>query len=96
MEKNISLKDYQKAYRSIVKKEQKTGFLIHSLFYVIVNAGLIAVNLLITPGYKWFYWPLAGWGFGLAMNYLFGVHLLGRFLGNNEKRAEKQGRVNKS
>ena len=40
------------------------GFRIHFLAYVLVNAILIAVNLM-HPDHIWFYWPLLGWGIGL-------------------------------
>lgn len=42
-----------------------TGFLFHFSTYVLVNAILIAVNLIFTPGKLWFIWPLLGWGIGL-------------------------------
>jgi hypothetical protein len=42
-----------------------TGFFFHFSSYVLVNAILIAVNLLVTPQHLWFFWPLLGWGIGL-------------------------------
>jgi hypothetical protein len=42
-----------------------TGFFFHFAAYVLVNAILIAVNLLLTPDKLWFYWPLLGWGIGI-------------------------------
>ncbi len=33
---------------------------------MVVNAGLVAINLLTSPGEYWFYWPMLGWGLGLA------------------------------
>lgn len=41
------------------------GFYVHLAVYCIVNAGLLAINLL-TPGPLWFFWPLVGWGIGLS------------------------------
>jgi hypothetical protein len=41
------------------------GFFWHFSSYVLVNAILIAVNLLLTPQYLWFIWPLLGWGIGI-------------------------------
>jgi hypothetical protein len=40
--------------------------LVHLFVYVAVNALLIVVNLLTTPGYYWFLFPLIGWGLLLA------------------------------
>jgi len=42
-----------------------TGFFFHFSAYVLVNAILIAVNLLLTPQKLWFFWPLLGWGIGI-------------------------------
>ncbi len=44
----------------------KAGFRIHALVFVLVNAGLLGVNLLTSPVYFWSAWPLFGWGIGLA------------------------------
>ena len=43
-----------------------TGFFFHFSAFVLVNAILIAVNLLLTPDKLWFYWPLLGWGIGIV------------------------------
>jgi hypothetical protein len=42
------------------------GFLIHFAVYVAVNALLVVINLVTTPGKYWFYWPLLGWGLGIV------------------------------
>lgn len=48
------------------------GFVIHFAAYLAVNALLIVINLVATPGKYWFYWPLLGWGLGIA-GHAFGV-----------------------
>ncbi len=45
----------------------KTGFYVHALVYVLVNAGLIAANA-VTGGARWSVFPLLGWGLGLAIH----------------------------
>ena len=40
------------------------GYYVHVGVYVIVNAALLAINLLSSPDTLWFYWPLLGWGIG--------------------------------
>ena len=42
------------------------GFHIHALVFVLVNLGLLGLNLVTSPGYPWSAWPLFGWGIGLA------------------------------
>jgi hypothetical protein len=48
----------------------RTGFYVHLAAYLAVNALLVCVNLLTTPGRLWFYWPLVGWGVGLLAHAL--------------------------
>ena len=51
------------------------GFYIHLAVYILVNAGLLLINLLSSPAAFWFYWPMLGWGIGLAAHAVavFGV-----------------------
>ena len=48
------------------RAKEKLHFYLHSAVYVAVNVALLVVNLNVTPDNLWFYWPLAGWGIGLA------------------------------
>lgn len=41
-------------------------FYMHLATFVIVNAFLIVLNLVTSPGDFWAIWPLLGWGIGLA------------------------------
>jgi hypothetical protein len=43
------------------------GFYVHALVFVLVNLGLLVLNLL-GGGPRWHVWPLAGWGLGLAIH----------------------------
>jgi hypothetical protein len=43
-------------------------FFVHLFVYLAVNALLIAVNLLYTPGHYWFLYPLLGWGLALILH----------------------------
>ena len=45
----------------------KMGFYIHAAVYVIVNLGLFAISAMSGRGH-WTFWPLAGWGLGLAIH----------------------------
>jgi len=55
----------ERYHRAKRKVEQLKGFYGHAVIYLIVNAGLALINLLSGGGW-WFYWPLVGWGIGLA------------------------------
>ncbi len=53
----------------------KKAFYQHLMSFAIVNLFLLALNLLTSPGYLWFVFPLLGWGVGLAFHYVdvFGI-----------------------
>lgn len=51
---------------AIRRADMKLAFRSHLMAYVLVNAGLFAINMLTSPGEWWFYWPMLGWGIGLA------------------------------
>ena len=68
-------KELEKRAREQV--EAQKGFYSHLVTYVLVNAGLFAINLASKGqgGGWWFYWPLLGWGIGVAAHAfsVFGV-----------------------
>ena len=47
----------------------KTGLYIHTLVFVLVNLGLLTMNL-VAGGHRWSVWPLWGWGLGLGIHAL--------------------------
>jgi hypothetical protein len=56
---------YQEAKRRV---EEIKGFYLHLVSYLFVNAALVVINLLTSPEYLWFIWPLVGWGVGLIVH----------------------------
>ena len=58
---------YQNAKKRVAGLRE---FIIHLTVYVIVNSGLFLLDLFTSPGSFWFFWPLIGWGIGLAMHAL--------------------------
>lgn len=48
------------------RRGEVRGLVAHVSAYVVVCGALAAVNLLASPGYLWFIWPLFGWGIGVA------------------------------
>ncbi len=41
-------------------------FLAHLVGFLVITAGLAAINLWFTPQYPWFVWVLIGWGAAVA------------------------------
>lgn len=49
------------------KKRRKQKFFEHLRSYLVINAFLVALDMIFTGG-TWFFWPLLGWGLGLALD----------------------------
>ena len=62
------------------------GFYIHAIQYVVVIAGLAAVNLYSSPQYLWFLWAAFGWGVGVAVHGLSVFEVVNLFGDGWEKR----------
>ncbi len=69
-------KQYQQA-RKRVKEKKK--FYNHLSTYLVMGGFFFLVNYFSSPGTWWFYWPMLGWGIGIAMHYLkvFGLTAAG-------------------
>jgi len=81
----------EEKYQEVKKRvEEIRGFYSHLMVYVLVNIMLFIINLLISPGAFWFYWPLLGWGIGVLVHAV-GVFGLFGFLGQEwEERKIKE------
>ena len=75
--------DNQASYEQAKKQVQQIkGFYKHFAVYVLVNALLLLINILTSPNLLWFYWPLLGWGVGVAMHWA-SAFIGGGFLGKD-------------
>ncbi len=61
------------AFTRLYVRDVWRGFKVDVIAYIVVNAVLVLINLLLTPGVLWFQWPLIGWGIGVASHYYFAV-----------------------
>ncbi len=50
--------------------ERRVGFKIHLSTYILVNLGLVAINLWLSPQYLWVVFSALGWGIGVVSHYL--------------------------
>jgi len=48
--------------------EDLKGLYVHLAIYAIVNLAIFGVNAITSFGTWWFYWPLFGWGIGVAIH----------------------------
>lgn len=58
---------YEKARARVTEIKE---FYSHLISYIIVNAILIFINLMFSPGYLWFLWVTIGWGIGLVIHFV--------------------------
>jgi hypothetical protein len=84
----ITLAAYKQAEAELRIEEGRIGFSSHAIIYVLVNALLIVLNLLIVPGFLWFFYPLICWGIGLGLHYLFEVRWIGKVIEDREAKVE--------
>jgi 2TM domain len=54
--------------RAAVRAAMQRAFYRHVMIYIVVNALLVAVNLLKDPNHLWFQWGMLGWGIGLLVH----------------------------
>ena len=82
----------QDAYKKAKKRvEAKMGFYIHLAVYIGVNILLIILNLITSPQYLWFIWPLFGWGIGVFFHGMSIFVFSGRqFKGIKDRMIEKE------
>lgn len=77
-------------YRSALCRVRRLrGFYTHLSVYLAVNAGLLVINLISSPGRLWVVWPLAGWGIAILIHGA-SVFLGGQFLGAEWERRKVQ------
>ncbi|MFV0210577.1 histidine kinase [Empedobacter falsenii] len=61
--------DEQQAYlRAIERAKELKKFYAHLGTYVVMSLFFFILNLVTSNGHWWFYWPVLGWGLGVALN----------------------------
>lgn len=68
MEKELSKKE--KFTRASLKVKELREFYTHLIVYCLSMPLIIGVNYLTSWEFKWFWFSLLGWGFGLLMHAL--------------------------
>ena len=57
---------YEQRRWAVNRIRARRGFWSHFVVYLAVNALLVAIWAMSSPGYFWPAWPMLGWGIGLA------------------------------
>jgi len=71
---------YDKARKRV---QELKGFYSNLVTYILINALLIIINLVTSPGSLWFYWVTIFWGIGLLIHAAKIFVLKGKFLGED-------------
>jgi len=72
MKKGVIMEN-KEAYRKAERRVRaKMGFFIHLCIYIGINLMLFFINIQTggIEGYKWFVWPLLGWGIGVFFHFM--------------------------
>jgi hypothetical protein len=56
---------YERARKRAISKY---GFYKHVAVYAVVIVFLMVVNLVTSPQYYWFVWPMLGWGVAISIH----------------------------
>lgn len=64
-------KNYNEEYMKAAKRlEDLKGFYSNLVAYILVIPFLIFINYMTYWGYQWFWFPMVGWGLGVAIHAL--------------------------
>ncbi|WP_396169558.1 2TM domain-containing protein [Flavobacterium sp.] len=66
MEKQYT--EEERYYNARKRVEDIKGFYGNLIAFIVVNAGLLVINLVTSPQYLWFLWPLLWWGIGVVFH----------------------------
>lgn len=66
MENNYQ--EEERYFKARKRVEEIKGFYGNLIAYIVVNIGFVVLNLLTSPKHLWFYWPMIGWGIGVAIH----------------------------
>ena len=66
MENNYQ--EEERYFKAKKRVEEIKGFYGNLIAYIVVNTGFVVLNLITSPKHLWFFWPMIGWGIGLAFH----------------------------
>lgn len=58
----------ERYYKARKRVEEIKGFYGNLISYIVINIGLMILNLVTYPAYLWFLWPLLWWGIGVVIH----------------------------
>lgn len=61
-------KQNEEYIRASERLDELKGFYSNVVAYILVNPFLIFINYMTYWDYKWFWYPMAGWGLGIIIH----------------------------
>lgn len=73
------MREYDVRKKAAKRVKEKKDFFSHLISFVSTMVFLVILNMLTSPEYWWFIWPLLGWGIGIVSHYftVFGFFGMG-------------------
>lgn len=64
-------KEFEKKYKKAKKRVKEIkAFYSHLITFVLINMVLFMINMLTSPSFWWFIFPLLGWGISLISHWI--------------------------
>jgi 2TM domain len=91
----VTLEDYKRVDRQWERQRARRGFTIHAIAYAVVLAGLIILSLTLGDVFPWAGLPMALWGVGLTLHYLYGVRWVDKTISGRQAQIEQRAAAGK-
>jgi hypothetical protein len=86
----VTLEDDTRVDRQLEPKGARRGFTIHAIVYAVALTGLIILNFTAGDVFPWAALPLAWWGVGLTLYYLYGVRRVDKTMTDRQVRIDRR------
>jgi len=91
----VTLEDYKRVDRQLERKRARRGFTIHAIVYGVVMTGLIILSVTLGDVFSWAGLPLAWWGVGLTLHYLYWVRWVDKTISGRQAQIEQRAAAGK-
>ena len=87
--------DDQRVDRQLERTRARRGFTIHAIVYAVVLTGLIILSVTLGDVFPWAGLPMACWGVGLTLHYLYGVRWVDKTISGRQAQIEQRAAAGK-
>jgi hypothetical protein len=91
----FTLEDDTPVDRHLEGTRARRGFTIHAIVYGVVLTGLILLSVTVGDVFPWAALPMAWWGVGLTLHYLYGVRRVDKTMSGRQAPIEQRAAASK-